>query len=397
MNRWDEEHLAGRPECPYLPSFTMHAWQHPPPEPFGLVGYTRHPAPYYRQPFDTPRDSELQNMTRMEIVMKSPPLERDSSHSSHGKTSGPQGAATHRVDITKVLCGGDLHGAQIVLCTIHVLADKRSFTAVAKVYDPLYYRHFQINVDGQEVEDDIIIDTPEAADRDYSREAAAYEELQTQDMQGYTPAYYGSYTFTLATLPGREARHVRFILIEYLDGLCLAHLPVVPADVQDEDFRMAVFARVLEGQARVWHARVINCDDHPRNWIVIPSPPSRPHGSPRQNAAQAQSKGQKVPTHPGPQRVAMIDFGDSSVCSRSGSSVRDPSVQPQTALPINPLVAQWGSPFAGEHMDMVPRWYFRDPMRRQRWLVEKFYDGGEAKKYESLPGAPKPGQRLPEA
>lgn len=282
--------------------------------------------------------------------MESPPLERTSSHQPQDNTPGSQRAETHSIEITEVLSGGDLHGAQVVLYTVQVLEDNHSFTAVAKIYDPLCYRHFAVSVDGQEDEDDVILDTPEAADGDYSREAAAYEQLQTQNTQGYTPAYYGSYTFTLETIPGRAVRQVRFILIEYLEGMCLAHLPVTKGDAHNEDYRMAIFARLKEGQARVRHARVLNADDHPRNWIAFPCPPQYAHKPHEQNAAPAYSKEEVNIPIPLPQRLVMFDFGDSGVWSRSEDDyLRSLNAEPKTALHINSLLRQWGSPSAVEH------------------------------------------------
>jgi len=94
----------------------------------------------------------------------------------------------------------------------------------------------------------------------------------------------------------------------------------------------------------------------------------------------------------------MLDFGNSGVWSRSEDHyLRQLNAEPKTALPINPLLRQWRSPSAGEHMDWVPEWYFDDDMRRQRWLVREFYEGGEAEKYESFAGVPEPGKLLPQA
>lgn len=90
-------------------------------------------------------------------VLTYPPLE----------TPPPLQYEVARLTITKVLASGNSRGAQVLLCSIRK-PNAEPFTAIAKIFDPLYYSSVtDIACSPFEVVD--------LADGHYSREAAAYE------------------------------------------------------------------------------------------------------------------------------------------------------------------------------------------------------------------------------
>ncbi|POS73060.1 hypothetical protein DHEL01_v208550, partial [Diaporthe helianthi] len=126
---------------------------------------------------------------------------------------------TARLTINGHLSVGVANGAQVVTCSItpNEEATGQPFQAVAKIYDPLYYRFKKLIA-----YEPCDVDTE--SDMDYSREAAAYEYLQETGRTGsFAPLYYGSWTFCLpVTIRGTtQTRPVRMILIE-LEVLALA-------------------------------------------------------------------------------------------------------------------------------------------------------------------------------
>ena len=78
------------------------------------------------------------------------------------------------MEIIEQIACEDGRGAQLVRC---ILDGNRGQTFVAKIYDPLYYN---VRFPGTGFPADVTY----SADHDYSREAAAYKELQKAGVDG---------------------------------------------------------------------------------------------------------------------------------------------------------------------------------------------------------------------
>src|SRR5690606_2083066 len=86
------------------------------------------------------------------------------------------------------------------------LDDDVSPKYVAKVFDGLCYP----------LADPWGFDCMYLADMHYSREARAYQEIPLSLQGSGVPKYFGSWTFSVTK--GAEARSVRMVLLEYIDG-----------------------------------------------------------------------------------------------------------------------------------------------------------------------------------
>ena len=199
-----------RPHVPYTVGQTFTVRSHRPPPPF------MSPYPNRRPPFP----DNLQKLTQLEYCLSWHPLE--------GSTCDD---VTFSFTITKELRVGDGCRAQIVVAN----GDR-----VAKIYDPLYYPAYK----NCSKRDDVIM----RADYDYSREAAAYNELRGPFEGTIIPKYYGSWTcdITVDTPSGPRKRPVRLILMEFIDGVCMEDLD--PNDFTEEErSNIMVKAIVAEG------------------------------------------------------------------------------------------------------------------------------------------------------
>ncbi|ROV96509.1 hypothetical protein VMCG_07837 [Cytospora schulzeri] len=247
------------------------------------------------------------------------PLETPLSPSQHGVA---------RLTITKSLATGDSRGAQIVLYVVL------------------------------------------RADQDYSREAAAYEYLRNADHTGsFTPAYIGSWTFTLPiSFEGQiRRRPVRLVLIEHLAGTCMRDLFVRHGPGQfdalhlSEQYRLSILAILLDGVVRQHHAGLIQGDIAPRNVIIVPPPD------------ETQADGRCPP------RVVLIDYNISIIYEMTKYG----KLPNQLAkLPENPMQRYWTQSllnFAGWY---PPEWS-SNPRLRQKWLLREF--GGDKRRlYEPV-------------
>ncbi|KAL2885059.1 Protein kinase-like domain protein [Ceratocystis lukuohia] len=91
----------------------------------------------------------------------------------------------HHLHVLEEVACRDGRGAQVLRCSLDDSSDDTTY--IAKIYDPLYYSY----VDSYD-------DPTWRADRDYSSEAAAYEELKRVGVDGsLAPKYYGSWTFDM--------------------------------------------------------------------------------------------------------------------------------------------------------------------------------------------------------
>jgi hypothetical protein len=150
-------------------------------------------------------------LTPTEMVLQNPPI--------HTRTPGPP---TADLTITKCLRIGNACGAQIVVCSIKRRgAAAESFTALAKIYDTLYY---PVQDHRGEITDPVFM-----AQEQYGSEAAVYQRLDETGLAGVNaPKYFGSWTFTIpVTGPyaaAASSRAARLVLMEHVDGASLHDL-----------------------------------------------------------------------------------------------------------------------------------------------------------------------------
>jgi len=179
------------------------------------------PYPNRRPPFP----DNLQKITQLEYCLSWHPLE--------GSTCDD---VTFSFTITKEIRVGDGHRAQIVVAN----GDR-----VAKIYDPLYYPAYKCGFK----RNDVIMET----DYDYSREAAAYNELRGPFEGTIIPKYYGSWTcdITVDTPSGPRKRPVRLILMEFIDGVCMEDLD--PNDFTEEERSNIMVKAIVAEDALAFH------------------------------------------------------------------------------------------------------------------------------------------------
>ncbi len=173
-----------KPAIPYKQGQKITIFRHNPPPPLGR--------PYPNSRALTPR-KVLKGLTQLEYCLSASPLE---------ETTNSQEISSFVVTKELALCDG--RGAQLVVVDNGL---------VAKIYDPLYYPTYHKDTS-------IRADVVEWAERDYSREAAAYEELTGRFGGTIIPKYHGSWTCEMPvdTTSGVTMRPVRLILMEFIEG-----------------------------------------------------------------------------------------------------------------------------------------------------------------------------------
>ncbi|KAI0517546.1 hypothetical protein F5B22DRAFT_645729 [Xylaria bambusicola] len=260
-----------RPICPYLPGLVIQATEHEPPAPFGKG-----------RPLSTYKSPSFE-------VLKSIPQTRYVLNYPYPVTQWPHNEPprTAMLTITDAISVGEDRGAQLVVCQVLAHGQDKPRTAVAKIYDPLYYDKY----------DDISFPRymVDAAEKDYGREVMAYRHIQaTRSLQepGFAPDYYGSWTFNLMLpLQDKECkRSIRLILIEHIRGTTIKSLCKPNAFHYDESYRLEVAAKILKGIMKQVHSRLEQNDLAPRNVMVVPTPQAA-------TSTQALS------------RVVLIDYG----------------------------------------------------------------------------------------
>ena len=201
---------------------------------------------------------------------------------------------------------------------------------VAKIYDPLYYPALD-DYTGERA------DVVELADRDYSREAAVYDELE--DLWGtMVPQYHGSWTFNLPTNTALGIRPVRLILIELIDGVCMRDLN--PKKLTEKQ-RSNIMVKVIEAETIItYRGGVRHRDLAPRNVICS----GRNFDSPEL-------------------RVAIIDFNISIIFRIVGGG------PPREGdLPPSPI-SRWTG---GSNEFTIPGWMSRNRKDHCEWLWKQF-------------------------
>jgi hypothetical protein len=217
-----------KPRIPYTVGQTFTVRRHIPPPPFMT------PYPNRRPPFP----DNLQKLTQLEYCLSWHPLE--------GSTCDDDDA-TFSFTITKELRVCDGRGAQIVIANGDL---------VAKIYDPLFYPAYE----NSSTRDDVIME----ADYDYTREAAAYNELRGPLEGTIIPRYHGSWTcdITVDMPSGPTKRPVRLILMEFIDGVCMQDLD--PDDFTEEE-RSNIMVKAIAAESVIAFHGVQHKDFAPRN------------------------------------------------------------------------------------------------------------------------------------
>jgi hypothetical protein len=354
---WSPPEDPERPALPYASAFTATITEHVPPRPFGLPSVY----PPAEPPYDT-SDERLKTLTQTRLVVTCPPMEAD--HDTDGAvTKKPLAKATLKVDGPIAVKDG--RGPQLVVCTITPQGNhSKPFQAAAKIFDPLYYSFQNENAPHRPVA------TTLKADSDYSIEAAAYVHLQKTGQTGaFAPEYYGSWTFTLPICHrgAQFERHVRLLLVEYVDGVCMRDLcyQESPPLAFTEEHRLDVLANILDGAARMDHSGINQRDLVPRNIML-----------------QLEPEAEDSPEGGRPrfvQRAVLIDYNISVVYHLSPEEWK---YHEATELPMNPMDLFWNISL-DDFGHWVPKRWQCSGRAQQEWLMERF-GGAHALAYAPL-------------
>jgi serine/threonine protein kinase len=212
---------------------------------------------------------------------------------------------------------------------------------IAKIYDPLY----DAGSDCYDNKRDVVV----LADGDYTREVAAYEELQRCHIaRRYTPEYYGSWTIKVPTTVGDQTytRHVRLILMEHIAGTVMSS---VEPRVLSRQTRSAIMEKVLQAESFIFNAGVLHRDMSPRNVMLVST---LPFSSSFDNPDL---------------RVVIIDFNVSNVIRLSAASCYG-------ALDLVTIREQW----PGKILGPVTRfWDAMDEFEVRDWVNDEFGKANE--------------------
>ncbi|CAI9627726.1 unnamed protein product [Alternaria burnsii] len=252
----------GKPALPYAVGATFVARRHEPPTPFGH-GYDTPWPPYKPKYLRRPQIDYC--LIRQPLV---------------GRTLDESRVLT----ITGTIRTGYSFGAQVVSVNENI---------VAKIYDPLY----DAGRDCYDNKRDVVV----LADGDYSREAAAYEQLRrSPNTWSLVPAYYGSWTIEVPTkvFDHTFTRHVRLILMQHIKGTVMSS---VQPQLLSRQIRLAIMEKILEAESLIFNTGVLHRDISPRNIMLVPLAPNLSFNDPNL-------------------RVVIIDFNVSNIICLSNAS-----------------------------------------------------------------------------
>lgn len=291
------------------------------------------------------------------------------------------GSATYQLKITDSILTGEVRDSQIVLGQISPATSlSGSKQVVAKIWDPLYRRDLGDETTGS---------VAELALRDYSNEVSAYERIKESLKEPQhaalpwecTPQYYGSWSLqcpeasipyagpsTRRTRRGNEEapsfRTVYLVLLEHIQGCSLRSLATFrrgsnywARESCAEDYRIYVWARILEIQSWLDHIGVDHRDVATRNIMVDPAPASPIWLEDNSNIPESdliRLQPNRLP------RVVFIDFDLSAVGPRS-----------QDPRPQSPVVKRWSGKY-DPIMYWLPMWWTANLPVRREWLLREF-------------------------
>ena len=367
-----------KPRCPYVAGFKMAVTSHTPPPPFGggtyrppearradgydkIRGYTQ--TRYCVKEFQPDEDPLAATPTD---GAKQPSRRARGSPKTQSRQNSPAPTPGLSLVIESVVRGGDKAGAQVVAC--HWDNDSGKTRYLGKIYDPLYY-DFE-NIEHRGVPTDVVWN----AERDYSVEAAAYEELSayyarwavqattmpqdgSKNIRGCYPGYFGSFTFkhrvVVSGLP--YTRTVPMLLIEYLAGPSMEQMVAVKhvknttgrgfnttIEVPGtDDDRIHAFARAAESYLKLSMAGVVQADFAPRNIFLIGD------------------------LHGPNLRAVVSDFNVAKVFSRMNPSRPPPKL-------VDPISFCANSDWEGTFRYWLPKWFFTNEDKRNSRLRIEF-------------------------
>ncbi|KAG8161213.1 hypothetical protein KVR01_009477 [Diaporthe batatas] len=332
---WSPPEDPDKPSLPYLPGFNTTIYAH-------QVTGTEKPRPYLE-------DEYLRTATQSEAVVE---------HPSRFAPSIAVGTSMAKLVITSCIASGATKGPQIVACMITPCQKdgeepQKSFQAVAKIYDPLYYSFLESL--GRQPRDCV-----NEADKDYTNEVAAYEQLRRHGQTGsFAPEYHGSWTFTLpVTVKGNpQRRDIHLVLIELLNGVSIQDTQIQNSEDKSkgldsfhfpEEYRLEILARAMDGYVKQLKIGLDQRDFAGRN-VMLVSDKANPQGE--------EICGLTIP------RVVLVDYNIAKVANMS--------LETRTWLPSNPAAVFWDQCLWEDFNGWVPN-QWQDWKLQQDWLLWRF-------------------------
>jgi serine/threonine protein kinase len=275
------------------------------------------------------------------------------------ETEAAGDAKCHTLTINRIISHKPKeNGGGPYLASCYLDSDK-SRLYVAKIYDALEYQLADAGDNGR--------DCMYLADKDYAREAAAYQSIPQHFPGDIVPRYFGSWTFFLQTVSGAAARTrpVRMILLEHIQGYTMldAIVRAIPDNMKwprkvdysllpPEEERLEILGRVVEVEVALWWcAGVRHNDVSPRNVMI-----SR--------------------TSDNSLRVVLIDFNLAHVDGYFERGQQSLTRRETDSLPISPIERYWpGSDFTSrcEFAGWIPEsWHENSDVGNAKaleWLV----------------------------
>lgn len=363
---------SGRPNPPYIKGSRWEIQEHDPPQPFGVGYKTMHE----RGP------KALANMLQEQL-----PQSVYCMLNSPRGPEPPPNTARIQIEVVETLRVNASQGPQVVVCRI-ISSDrdgierklkKLGCQLVAKLYDPLYYHH-----DGK-------FDIIELADMEYSREAAAYEHLQEEGVDGQLlPAYFGSFTLEIPLEEqqreildrytqgrdrrgaGAKMRRVRLTMMEKIEEqpmtyqLVFGDLSVLPAET-----RLTAVATAMEAYAKLYFHGVVHGDLAPRNIFIDDK---------RQTGDGSRAAGGRL------QFYRFIDLDLAYVLGRPDSAYpRRPAHETRPRNPIRLFWQVFESGAANMYYWLPPN--LRNTREFHSWMLQRWY--GDTR-FEPLGAVPEP-------
>jgi len=235
---------------------------------------------------------------------------------------------------------------------------------------------------------DLECETPQSAVKlaleYFSNETSAYERIAESPRLlpwRCTPHYYGSWSLECPNAPvsyaGPSTRRTRrgaeetprfrtvyLVLLEHIQGCSVMSLAswrcgsdYYAKERCDEDYRMYVWARILEIQSWLDYIGIDHQDVATRNIMVDPAPTS-PIWSEDNNKVPKKDLVKLQPTKL--PRVVFIDFDVSALL---------PALQ--ATQPRSPIVKHWSGKY-DPIMDWLPKWWTSNFPARRKWLLREF-------------------------